>query len=195
MKPIQNLIPAQDQRLIESRQQSETHIQNPQKKKSLTDHVGKFHRIPETANVTPQTVAVLWVRMAEIFGFKWVNSYGATPSETWLAGLCDLTNDQVLEGIIRCMTWEHEWPPTLPQFRSLCQPRREECHKLYIPSPPEPAELVASRKRQAFEQINSIRDGLAFSEWLQRNNAREESLIDSIFRVMRSRIYVGKLSA
>lgn len=62
--------------------------------------------------------------MADVYGHRWVSSYGADPQAgagaTWANGLADLTADQLATGIEACMTSADPWPPTLPQFRAMC---------------------------------------------------------------------------
>lgn len=97
--------------------------------------------------------------MAATFGHKWVSSYGAEPSDTWLAGLIDLSQEELKTGIVACLSWEAEWPPTLPQFRSLCRPRREEAHQVYRKLP-EPPEEVQKRKEAGISHLAGIREAM-----------------------------------
>jgi len=65
-------------------------------------------------------IALLWERMAMIYGHRWVSSYGAKDDGTWLTGLADITVQQIKRGLEQCRTSADEWPPTLPVFRSRC---------------------------------------------------------------------------
>jgi hypothetical protein len=60
--------------------------------------------------------------MAKIFGHRWVSSYGEMDDGSWLAGLHDVTVEQVKVGLERLRVSEEPWPPTLPQFRAMCLP-------------------------------------------------------------------------
>lgn len=102
----------------------------------------------------------IWERMSQIFGHKWSSSFGAEPSETWLAGLIDMTEEEIRTGLVACLNWAEEWPPTLPQFRSLCRPRREEAHKVFIALPDSP-ENRERRLQAGKSAIASIRESLA----------------------------------
>ena len=55
-----------------------------------------------------------------IFGHRWVSGYGTTDDGTWLAGLQELTVDQVAHGLEVTLKEDREWPPTLSQFRQSC---------------------------------------------------------------------------
>lgn len=62
--------------------------------------------------------------MADVYGHRWVSSYGADPQAgagaTWANGLADLTAAQIATGVEACMVSADPWPPTLPQFRAMC---------------------------------------------------------------------------
>lgn len=60
--------------------------------------------------------------MAKIYGHRWVSSYGETDDGTWLSGLYDVTPDQVRNGLEKLRVSAQGWPPTLPEFRSMCLP-------------------------------------------------------------------------
>jgi hypothetical protein len=62
--------------------------------------------------------------MAAIYGHRWVSSYGENPAglggDTWAAGLSDLPGVALARGIEACIAAADPWPPTLPEFRSMC---------------------------------------------------------------------------
>jgi len=59
--------------------------------------------------------------MAEIYGHKWVSAHGASDiNNTWLAGLEDLLPKSIGVGLTACIKRSDPWPPSLPEFRSLC---------------------------------------------------------------------------
>ncbi|MBU2804272.1 hypothetical protein HF668_03700 [Acidithiobacillus ferridurans] len=59
--------------------------------------------------------------MAEIYGHKWVSCFGPEPSPAWVAGLADLTGDQLSSGFRWCVAERADpWPPSLPEFRHAC---------------------------------------------------------------------------
>ncbi|WP_212669119.1 hypothetical protein [Xanthomonas retroflexus] len=66
----------------------------------------------------------LWVRMAEIYGFRWSSAYGENPNVgaavTWAKGLAGLSGRQLADGLAACIASAEPWPPTLPQFRMMC---------------------------------------------------------------------------
>lgn len=66
----------------------------------------------------------LWQRMSEIYGHRWVSSYGddagASPGRTWASGLAGLDAPQIARGLSGCMASAEAWPPSLPEFRRLC---------------------------------------------------------------------------
>lgn len=62
----------------------------------------------------------LWKRMTEIYGHRWLSSYGLTPNDSWRRGLAGITGQQIANGLSRMLEQGSDWPPTLPQFRALC---------------------------------------------------------------------------
>jgi len=74
-------------------------------------------------------MARLWQRMAEVYGHKWVSSYGQGVSDdgeltdvaqTWAKGLSGVTPEQFARGLEHCVKSGEAWPPTLPEFRQFC---------------------------------------------------------------------------
>lgn len=75
---------------------------------------------PEDARLNTRLLDRLWTRMSEIYGHRWVSSFGAAPSDTWARGLAGFTGEKLARGLNACMASCDPWPPTLTQFRDLC---------------------------------------------------------------------------
>ena len=125
--------------------------------------------------------------MTEIFGHKWISSYGTEPTDTWLAGLIGYRNEDILEGIFRCLDWEKDWPPTLAQFRALCRHRPD-----YFVAEIEAPEVIQKRKESGFKGIADVRENFAYTEWTLLTKNRKEDEITRILRNMRAAIQVAK---
>lgn len=80
----------------------------------------------EPSTLSDDHMALLWQRMTEIYGHRWVSAYGERWSPTWQKGLTGITPGQVRIAIGRCLSGEMAWPPTLPEFKALCHPRPED---------------------------------------------------------------------
>lgn len=69
-------------------------------------------------------LAELWVRMTSIFGSRWSSQYGSTPEGVdlieWGEAIKGLTPSALQVGMRAIRTSGREWPPTAPEFRSLC---------------------------------------------------------------------------
>lgn len=57
--------------------------------------------------------------MARIYGHKWT-SIAESDDGTWLAGLQDLTPENIAIGLGALLQSGDEWPPSLPEFRDCC---------------------------------------------------------------------------
>lgn len=82
----------------------------------------------------------LWLRMAKIYGHRWVSSFGESDDGTWLAGLYGITPAQIGAGLTACLKRKprdgsEDWPPTLSEFRAMCAPRILKIHQDYIALP------------------------------------------------------------
>lgn len=76
------------------------------------------------ANVTPQNVVRLIAKMRALYGRKfdqqWQGVDPQTLAETFADGLQGLTAAELACGVNALM--RHDWPPTVPEFRRMCQP-------------------------------------------------------------------------
>ena len=116
--------------------------------------------------------------MTAMFGHSWVSAYGAEPSDTWLAGLIDMTEEEIRTGLVACLTWEDRWPPTLPQFRALCRLRREPAHEIFK-ALPEPRSIRVRRLQSANDAISAMRESVAYHDWLCTHAYRPNAAADS----------------
>jgi hypothetical protein len=66
----------------------------------------------------------LWLSMAEIYGHRWTSAYGEDAAtgagETWAKGLAGISAKQLAHGLSTALASANPWPPTLPEFRSMC---------------------------------------------------------------------------
>ena len=96
--------------------------------------------------------------MAMVYGHRWVSSYGEADDGTWLAGLHDVTTDQIGSGLEKCRTSKEGWPPTLPEFRAMCLPeRRDPIHRdaILLPRPPQDPAVAAKHLQAAKDMLGS----------------------------------------
>jgi hypothetical protein len=86
--------------------------------------------------LSDKVVAHIWKRMISIYGHKWASHLGSTASnddgtltdaaKTWRAGMAGITIDQLRHGFEALILKNHDWPPSLPEFRKLCQAKLRE---------------------------------------------------------------------
>ena len=58
--------------------------------------------------------------MAEIYGHKWISSYGEKPNHAWISGLRDVSPEKIKYGIESIIKSGESWPPSLPEFIDYC---------------------------------------------------------------------------
>ena len=77
--------------------------------------------------------------MAEIYGHKWVSSYGDKPNFAWISGLRDIPSSSIKYGLEHIIKSGDGWPPSLPEFIEYCLGISRsavitEIHKTYVDS-------------------------------------------------------------
>jgi hypothetical protein len=81
------------------------------------------------ANSLPsEWVDRLFVRFSQMYGNKFISQIGgdiAGTKRAWADGLHGISGYEIADGLKACL--RSDWPPTLPEFRSMCrQPRDPE---------------------------------------------------------------------
>lgn len=81
------------------------------------------------AELSAKVICHIWQRMATIYGYKWASHMGMADdgeghltdaSKTWQKGLAGITVEKIKYGFDVLIFKKHEWPPSLPEFRSIC---------------------------------------------------------------------------
>ena len=62
----------------------------------------------------------IWHSLGEIYGVRWVNSYGSAPGKIWRQLFDSLTDEQIHQGISHFAKEDREHPPTMGAFRGVC---------------------------------------------------------------------------
>ena len=102
----------------------------------------------------------LWERLAEMYGPRWVSSYGEPGGkafQTWSRALKDASPDNIKRGLHRCLRRDEQgWPPTLPEFLGMCEAHTHPSHRVALTheptyAAPEVAEAAMKRIRQMLE--------------------------------------------
>lgn len=68
----------------------------------------------------PMNANWLWEQMTDIWGEQWTRERGSEPSTIWVAELSSITINHLKRGVSRTVSERLNWPPSLPQFLSLC---------------------------------------------------------------------------
>ncbi len=145
---------------------------------------------PERAtSLSERDIDALWLRMAQMYGYRWSRSYGkADRGGMWRKGLDGLTTADLAVGLQACMDAALEWPPTLPQFRALCRPPRQRREneamyreaRLALPPPADPViarrNLAAIRERIGAAPPTTQPSAPAFASDPERRAALEAEL-------------------
>lgn len=62
----------------------------------------------------------IWHSLGEIFGVRWVNSYGDKPGKIWCQLFDSLTDAQIHQGIAHFANEDREHPPGTGNFKAVC---------------------------------------------------------------------------
>ena len=107
----------------------------------------------------------LWLRMTEIYGHKFVSSYGDAPNESWCRCMADIAPEQIASGLNALLSRNESWPPTAIEFRQLCtgddgHAWERQCHKVFEPVGPMLEDKTAKEQRCAdgLAQIRALRE-------------------------------------
>lgn len=108
---------------------------------SDTTRVSRWKEPQPNSGLPVEWVQKLWDRTAAMFGTKFTSQFHADRDqaawlETWAMGLADKTATDLALGVRRMLN-ECSWPPSLPEFRVLCEapkPARPE-HQRFLPAP------------------------------------------------------------
>lgn len=97
--------------------------------------------------------------MTAIYGHKWASAYGETDADdTWARGLHDVSPQQLAAGLHACLWRTDPWPPTLPEFISMCKPEpKPACHDSFI-ALPKPT-LTAEQKAEVSRKLRAALKG------------------------------------
>lgn len=98
--------------------------------------------------------------MTHIYGHKWTANYGesamtekdqlADTAQTWATGLRNINGKQLAVGLHACIDRDDSWPPTLPEFKKLCEGKADKVneHGLdYVPQHLRSKARVTDRSR------------------------------------------------
>ena len=68
-----------------------------------------------------KSVDELFTMMSSAYGNLWINNFENDNSrDIWVAGLIDLSVEEIANGFENCLTEFQEFPPNLPKFRKMC---------------------------------------------------------------------------
>ena len=124
------------------------------------EHAAEAARRALSSASAPQPVSELpkavidrvWLRMTEIYGHKWTSSYGTSDTDgTWAKALADMSNDDLKAGFFACLHSGEAWPPSLPEFRVMCRPKKvqRENEAVYRYTGPTLPHLLSDERRAA----------------------------------------------
>ncbi len=106
--------------------------------------------------LTDDHIDRIWARLTKMYGHKFTSSFGLSDDGTWIAGLRGITPKMVRSGLEQCLYREDEWPPTLPEFRKMCQGVDDDLIEYlsaqYMPSSFDSQRMSSDQLRKASKQ-------------------------------------------
>ena len=130
----------------------------------------------------------LWQRMASMYSM-WADRYGAdaksATGEEWGASLCDLTLDQLRDGLKACAKGRrprNEWVPNLGEFRELC---------LQLPPIPEVRRQLLSKDGQRSPFATLVASRLDTYRWRQVDQRDADAMLREAYAEARAHALAG----
>jgi len=100
-----------------------------------------------------RVVDKFWKRMSQVFGSKWVSSYGTEPTKPWIDVISNLSNEKIAFGLNEMLRQDSNWPPDLRQFYSLCRSYRKPIKAL---NTPDRKAILHQRDRTQSARLNAM---------------------------------------
>ena len=100
-----------------------------------------------------RVVDKFWKRMSQVFGSKWVSSYGTEPTKPWIDVISNLSNEKIAFGLNEMLRQDSNWPPDLRQFYSLCRSYRKPVKAL---NTPDRKAILHQRDRTQSARLNAM---------------------------------------
>jgi len=102
------------------------------------------------SNTSTKLTDRLWKRFTEIYGHKWVSSYGPEPTKPWIDVIEKLPPDSIKYGLNQILKHGEDWPPSLTKFHSLCTGNRSR-----VPTVNALPHKAIEKQREATQQIKT----------------------------------------
>jgi hypothetical protein len=123
-----------------------------------------------TAPLSLRATAALWQRFNHLYGHRWESGYGPALNErgelsesaaTWARALGPFGPEELAQGLRGCLDRSDGWPPTLPEFRELCQGPKllAPYHRPFPPvlALPEPDSVKAARREKGLSVLAGLK--------------------------------------
>jgi len=88
-------------------------------KKRETQSISKVDKA--LSNTSTDMINLLWKRMTEIYGHKWVSSYGTEPTRPWIELISSMSKEKIKHGLNTLIREGEDWPCSLIKFNQMCQ--------------------------------------------------------------------------
>lgn len=99
----------------------------------------------------------LWKRFTEIYGHKWVSSYGAEPSQSWINAIESLQPEEIKRGLNQVLKNGDDWPVSLVKFLKLCKSNKSRWPSVIALPWGDVQDLRESAKQTRMDSLAKIR--------------------------------------
>lgn len=92
--------------------------------------------------------------MMALYGHKWSSMFGEEfdpgleACRIWQSALAGVTSGDIAAGLRACLERTDPWPPTLPEFRQLCQPEPADHSRDWKSSRADPKKMPGPKRLQ-----------------------------------------------
>jgi len=96
----------------------------------------------------------LWQTFAMMYGNTFVSQYGESPDKVWAWAIRKLSRESVKRGIAACVEAGGDFPPSLPRFLEMCNPKAPGVR--YCGVPVDPSTYMLDKPKADREHVDSI---------------------------------------
>ena len=132
------------------------------------------HASSQPAEYNLKAVGHFWLKMAEMYGGRFIDHMGAAPTDEWIALFSRLNRNQVTRGCQRMRADERfaDWPPTVIRFEHLCKPTAED---MGLPSADDAYQMATGNHPHKHKAVAWTLQNMGAASWNVKHSVEKTS--------------------